>query len=331
MFKTRFTQQIGIEYPIICGAMYPCSNPELVAAVSEAGGIGIVQPLSLTYVHGYSFREGLKYIKKLTKKPFGINIIVEQSSRIYEQKAKEWVEIGLEEGCRFFITALGNPTWVVNKVKANNGFVYHDVTERKWALKAIDNGVDGLICVNNRAGGHAGAKSPEEMILELRDLGLPLICAGGVGSDHEFLNAIHLGYDGVQMGTRFIATLECAEKKSYKDAILNASEKDIVLTEKVTGIPLSVIRTPYVEAAGTKAGWLAKKLLQYRWTKRLVRLWYGLQSVRQFKKATLQGLSTRGYWQAGKSVENIHTIESAGAIVKRFEELLDKELTKVKE
>lgn len=304
--------------------MYPCSNPELIAAVSEAGGIGIVQPLSLTYVHGYSFRDGLRYIRSLTKKPFGINIIVEQSSRTYDEKSKEWVEIGLEEGCRFFITALGNPSWVVQNVKKHQGIIYHDVTERKWALKALENGVDGLICVNNRAGGHAGTKSPEELFHELNDLHMPLICAGGIGNEYECLRAIQMGYDGVQMGTRFIATKECAEKDSYKEAILKAEEKDIVLTEKVTGIPLSVIRTPYVEATGTKAGWLAKQLLKYRFTKRFVRLWYSLQAIRQFKKATLQGLSTKGYWQAGKSVETIHSIEPAGEIVKKFGELLTK-------
>lgn len=328
MFKTRFTEQANIQYPLICGAMYPCSNPELIASVSEAGGIGIVQPLSLTYVYGYSFREGLRYIKSLTRKPFGINIIVEQSSKLYEKKAQEWLEIGLEEGCRFFITALGNPFWVVKKVKQFDGYIYHDVTERKWALKALKHGVDGLICVNNRAGGHAGTKSKEVMFDELKDLNVPLICAGGIGSEDEFLQAIQLGYDGVQMGTRFIATTECQEKQSYKEAIVNAEEKDIVLTERVTGIPLSVIRTPYVDAIGTKAGWLAKKLLQYRFTKRLVRLWYSMRSIRQFKNTTLHGLSTKGYWQAGKSVENIHAIESAAAIVKKFASVLPETIDK---
>jgi nitronate monooxygenase len=83
----------------------------------------------------------------------------------------------LEEGCRFFVTALGNPRWIVDRVKPLGGIVYHDVTERKWAQKAIDGGVDGLICVNNRAGGHAGKLSPEELYSTLVDLGKPLVCA----------------------------------------------------------------------------------------------------------------------------------------------------------
>ena len=184
--KTKFTEQAKVEYPIICGAMYPCSNPELVAAVSEAGGLGIVQPISMAYVHGYEFKEGLRKLRALTSKPYGMNIIVEKSSQIYENRMREWVDIALEEAAAFFITALGNPAWVVEKVKAAGGFVYHDVTERKWALKALEHKVDGLICVNNRAGGHAGKLSPQQLWDDLHDLGVPLICAGGVGLGRRF-------------------------------------------------------------------------------------------------------------------------------------------------
>ncbi len=315
---TLFTRRAGIRYPIICGAMYPCSNPELVAAVSESGGLGIVQPLSLTYVHGYEMREGLKYIKSLTDKPFGMNIIVEKSSEVYEKRMQEAVDIALEEGCRFFITALGNPAWVVEKVKKHGGVIYHDATERKWALKALQYGVDGIICVNNRAGGHAGTRSPEELFEEMYDLGVPLICAGGVGKPEDFVKALKIGYAGVQMGTRFIATKECSEKSEYKEAIIQAGEKDIVLTERVTGIPLSVIKTPYVEKIGTKSGAGARFLLRNRFTKKYMRLWYAWKAIKNLKKISLSGYSTKDYWQAGKSVEGIHKIESVKEIITEF-------------
>lgn len=316
--KTKFTEQAKVEYPIICGAMYPCSNPELVAAVSEAGGLGIVQPLSLVYVHGYDFKEGLNYIRRLTSKPFGMNVIVEKSSKIYEKRMQEWVDIALAQGCRFFITALGNPRWVVDKVKSAGGVVYHDVTERKWALKALDQHVDGLICVNNRAGGHAGKLTPEELWRDLHDLGVPLICAGGIGEATDFKKALDLGYAGVQMGTRFIATYECAEKENYKQAIVQAEEKDIILTERVTGIPLSVIKTPYVESIGTKVGPISRWLLQNRWTKSWMRMWYALTSGRRFKHITLEGGSSKDYWQAGKSVRGISAIKHAKDVINQF-------------
>jgi nitronate monooxygenase len=318
--NTPFTQQAGIEYPIICGAMYPCSNPELVAAVSEAGGLGIVQPVSLVYVHGYDFLQGLRKIRSLTRKPYGVNILVEKSSKLYEKRMAHYVDIALEDGCRFFITALGNPRWVVEKVHAVGGIVYHDVTERKWALKALEQGIDGLICVNNRAGGHAGTLSPQQMIEDLKDLGVPLICAGGIGDGNGFVQALKLGYAGIQMGTRFIATYECLEKNNYKQAIVDAQENDIVLTERVTGIPLSVIRTPYVEAIGTKVSPFERWLLQNRWTKAWMRMWYAIRSGRRFKQITLEGGSSKDYWQAGKSVQGIRSIEHAGDIVKTFVE-----------
>src|ERR1017187_9282660 len=160
--KTVFTEAAGIEVPLICGPMYPCSNPELVAAVSEAGGIGVVQPMSLTYVHRHEYREGLRLIRRLTSKPIGFNALIEASSKLYFERMVKWVDISLEEGVRFFITSLGNPKWVCEKVHAAGGVVYHDATERKWARKGLDGGVDGLIAVNNRAGGHAGGLSPRE-------------------------------------------------------------------------------------------------------------------------------------------------------------------------
>ena len=153
--ETAFTKHVGIEVPLICGAMYPCSNPELIAAVSEAGGIGVIQPISMRFVHGHDLREGIRLMRRTTDKPLGFNAIVEKSSDVYLERMKRWVDIALEEGVRFFVTALGNPDWVVEKVHAVGGVVYHDVTERKWAEKALEHGVDGLICVNGRAGGHA--------------------------------------------------------------------------------------------------------------------------------------------------------------------------------
>lgn len=319
--ETRFTKQVGIKYPIICGAMYPCSNPELVAAVSEAGGIGIIQPLSLAYVHGHDFREGIKKIRSLTKNPYGLNIIVEQSSAAYEKRMRGYLEIALEEGCRFFITALGNPKWVVDLVKKHQGIVYHDVVEKKWAIKALDAGVDGLICVNNRAGGHAGILSPEDLFKETESFGVPLIASGGIGDENDFKKALEIGYDGIQMGTRFIATVECQEKANYKEAICKAEEKDIVLTERVTGIPLSVINTPYVQQIGLKVGPIARWLLQHRSTKPWMRTWYGLTAIRDFKRISLHGGTSKDYWQAGKSVQNIHKIETVKDIIQRFSQI----------
>ncbi|HJR36352.1 MAG TPA: nitronate monooxygenase [Gemmatimonadales bacterium] len=318
LLQTALTRDAGIEVPMICGAMYPCSNPELVAAVSDAGGIGIVQPISLTYVHGHEFREGLRLIRRLTPRPFGMNALIEASSRRYHEQMVEWVGIALEEGVRFFITSLGNPRWVCERVHAAGGRVYHDVTERKWGQKGLDAGVDGLIAVNRRAGGHAGPRSAEALIEELGGLGLPLVCAGGVGDAPDFVAALGLGYAGVQMGTRFIATPECRASAAYKQAIVEADADDIVLSERITGVPVAVINTPFIRRMGLRAGPLARWMLRGRRTKHWMRTLYALKSIWQLKRSSLDETGARDYWQAGKSVEGIHAIEPAGEIVRRF-------------
>ena len=315
---TALTRDARVAVPLIGGAMFPCSNPELVAAVSEAGGIGIVQPLSMEYVHRRLLRDGLRLIRRLTQKPIGMNELIEQSSNLYLERMRRYVDIALEEGVTFFITSLGKPRWVVDRVALVRGVVYHDVTERKWAFKALDSGVRGLIAVNSRAGGHAGPKSAEQLMAELGDLDVPLVCAGGIGEAAEFVAALRMGYAGVQLGTRFIATTECTAHRDYKRAIVESDEDDIVLTERVTGVPLAVIRTPYVERVGTKAGPLARWLLRHRRTKHLMRTIYALRSAWRLKRSHFAGESSRDYWQAGRSVRGITSIEPAGEIVRRF-------------
>jgi nitronate monooxygenase len=321
--QTAFMRDTGVQVPLICGPMYPCSNPELVAAVSDAGGLGVVQPISLTYVHGHEFRAGLKYIRSLTDKPIGFNALIEASNKTYLERMRGWIDVALEEGVRFFITSLGNPKWVCERVHAVGGVVYHDVTERKWAEKGIAGGVDGLIAVNARAGGHAGSRSPEALFEELAPLGKPIVSAGGVGTAAEFARTLRLGYAAVQMGTRFIATPECKASAAYKQAILDAGEDDIVLTERLTGVPVAVLRNAYVERLGTKAGPLARWLLKGRRTKHWLRTWYALNSVRRLKKSLLTDDTSTEYWQAGKSVAGIHELKPAGEIVKEFAAALD--------
>ncbi len=319
LLDTAFVRQVGIKYPIIGGAMYPCSNPELVAAVSRAGGVGVVQPISLTYAHGHDFRTGLQHILALSGgKPIGMNLLIEKGSKIYLERNRQWLHTALEEGVRFFITALGDPRWVVDIAHAHGAVVYHDVTERKWAEKAVAGGVDGLICVNNRAGGHAGTETPVDLLLGLRDLDVPLVCAGGIGSPASFAAALEMGYDAVQLGTRFIASDECTAHADYKQAILQAGEDDIVQTRKMTGVPVAIINTESVARRGTEPGRLAEQLLAADQTKHWARLFYSLRSVWELKRSLKEGSAYKDYFQAGKSVQDIDSIESVATIVDQF-------------
>ena len=226
-------------------------------------------------MHGHDFREGLRLIRRLTTKPIGMNALIEQSSKSYHERMQRWIDVALEEGVRFFVTSLGNPRWVVDRVKPLGGVVYHDVTERKWAEKGRDAGVHGLVAVNDRAGGHAGPRSAEQLFDELSGFGLPLLCAGGIGNERDFVRAIALGYAGAQLGTRFIATPECRASEAYKRAIVAADERDVVLTERLTGVPVAVLDTPSVRRLGLKAGPLARFMLRGRRTKHWMRTIYG--------------------------------------------------------
>jgi nitronate monooxygenase len=314
MIDTPLTRHAHVDVPLICGAMYPCSNPELVAAVSEAGGLGIVQPISLTFVHKYEFRAGLRRIRELTAKPIGMNALIEKSSKAYMDRMCTWVDVALEEGVRFFVTSLGNPRWVTEKAHAVGGVVYHDVTEAKWAAKAVEGGVDGLIAVNRRAGGHAGARTAEALLEELRPFGLPVVAAGGVGDAAGFAAMLRLGYAGVQMGTRFIATPECTASEAYKRALVAAHEDDVVLSERITGVPVAVLQTPYIRRMGLQANAFEKWMLRGPRTKHWMRTWFTLQAGWNLRRSAYDEKAE--FWQAGRSVSAIDGIVPAGDVVR---------------
>ena len=176
--------------------------------------------------------------------------------------------------------------------------------------------------MNNRAGGHAGDLSPQALLEDIASLGKPLVCAGGIGTPDEFAAAISMGYAGAQLGTRFIATTECTVHTDYKQAIVSASEQDIVLSEKISGVPVSVINTPYIESVGTRAGAFAKWMLRGRKTKHWMRTFYSLQSIWKLKRASLQGMEYKDIFQAGKSVAGINQVRSATDIVAEYAQAL---------
>jgi nitronate monooxygenase len=314
MIDTPFTRHARVEVPLICGPMYPCSNPELVAAVSEAGGLGVVQPVSMTFVHKIGYRAGLRRIRERTSRPIGMNALIEKSSRRYMDRMREWVDVSLEEGVRFFVTSLGNPRWVVEKAHAAGGVVYHDVTEAKWAAKAVEGGVDGLIAVNRRAGGHAGPRAAEALLDELRPFGLPVVGAGGVGDAAGFAAMLAMGYAGVQMGTRFIATVECNASEAYKRALVAATEDDVVLSERITGVPVAVLNTPFIRRMGLTANAFERWMLRGRRTKHWMRTWFAVQAALNLRRSAYDEKAE--FWQAGRSVAAIHSVVPAGDIVR---------------
>jgi len=313
----QFLKDTGAEVPIICGPMYPGSNPELVAAVSEAGGMGVVQPVALTAIYGHDFREGLQLIKKLTNKPFGVNFtIFGGANKKFHELMKEWMEISIEEGVKFFLTSLGKPNEVVKIAKQHDIKVYHDVPNKKVALAMRDAGVDGLNCINWRGGGQTGIQSAEKFMEELHDIGIPLICAGGIGNATDFQKALDMGYAGAQLGTRFLATHECIITDTYKQAIVNSTEADIVWTNKIAGNNSSVIKTPDIMKGGLRTGPIISYMLTKKRWKNYARSYLSSRGLKKYSEATFDDKVE--YWQAGKGVGNITSVESVAEVMKEF-------------
>lgn len=332
---TRVTEMLGIDYPIICGAMYPCSNPELVMAVSKAGAIGVAQPLSFEFVHGWDVREAFRWIRDTSGKPFGVNIMVRSLKPSHHERMMRYTRVALEEGCTFFVTSLGDPRWVVDAVRQYEGVrIFHKVINLRHAQKALEAGVDGIILVNDRAGGHLGTKDAAELLQEFRaaypDRDIPVVLAGGVGCEEEFRQGLELGYDAILMGTRFIATKECNTPDEYKHALEQASEHDVVLTKAVDGEDLAVLNTDIVKQRGLKQPLLVRimracvaiapkplKPFFYNLAKNaaLNHIQTGFEELAEGAK---RGDSTKDYYQAGRSVGSFDTIESVDQIIGRF-------------
>ncbi len=313
----QFLADTGTKIPIVCGPMYPGSNPELVAAVSKAGGLGVVQPVALTSLYGHDFREGLQLIKQLTDRPFGVNFtIFGGANKKYHEQMQDWMQISIEEGVKFFLTSLGKPDAVVKTAKEHGIVVYHDVPNKKVALAMRDSGVDGLNCINWRGGGQTGIQAAEQFMEELHDIDIPLICAGGIGNAQDFKQALKLGYAGVQLGTRFLATNECMITDSYKQAIVDSSEQDIVWTNKIAGNNSSVIKTDDIMKGGLQTGPVINYMLRKPKLKKYARMWLMSKGIRNYSKTAFS--DDVKFWQAGKGLGNIKSVESVADVMQEF-------------
>jgi nitronate monooxygenase len=285
----RFLQHANVKARIIFGAMYPCSSPRYVAHCCNAGALGEIQPVSFTKVHNTSIEEAIKIIRSITNQPFAMNALLEVKHAGHSKLLQEWCATAINAGCRFFITALGDPKPFVEFARAHDARVYHKVTNLRHAEKALAANVDGLIATNNRAGGHLGEHSMEELYKMLSPTGLPLVCAGGIGDENDFVHALKTGYEAVLIGTRGIASLESEVSTEYKEELIRATAKDITTTIHFTGTPLSVINTAIIEQIK--------------------------QNPDTFPKPSLTNI-----FQAGKSVDGIKNLLSVNEIVRRFEE-----------
>ncbi|MFV9550832.1 NAD(P)H-dependent flavin oxidoreductase [Algibacter sp. PT7-4] len=311
---TKLTQLLNIKYPIIQAPMFLVSN---VSMVNEAmcGGIAGCIP-ALNYRTLDELRTALRELKAVKPEggSFGFNLIVNKSNVKY----KGQLEVICEEGCDFIITSLGSPEETINQAHKAGIKVFCDVTDLKFAKKVEGLGADAIIAVNNEAGGHRGNVSPEALIKELSThCNIPVISAGGVGCKTDIDNMLSYGAEGVSVGSPFIASTEAAVTEEYKQACVDYGAKDIVMTERISGTPCTVINTPYVQKIGTKQTWLESVLNKNRKLKKWVKMIRFSIGMKATEKAATKA-TYKTVWVAGPSIEHTKKILPTKEIINRL-------------
>lgn len=240
MFSNRVTQLFGIQYPVIQAGMVWCAGWELASAVSKAGALGLIGSGSM---YPAILKEHVQKCKKATDKPFGVNIPL-----LYPD-IKEHINIVIEEGVKIVFTSAGNPKAWTAHLKECGITVVHVVSSVKFAQKAEEAGVDAVVAEGFEAGGHNGREETTTLCLVpmvKEAVSIPVMAAGGIANGAAMLAAFALGADGVQVGTRFVASEESSGHLNFKQKVVDSKEGDTVLTMKQLA-PVRLIKNSFYD------------------------------------------------------------------------------------
>ena len=305
MFNS-ITQLLGIRYPIIQAGMVWASGWKLASAVSNAGGLGLLGAGSM---YPEVLREHIQKCKKATNRPFGVNVPL-----LYPDIDK-LMEIIVEEKVSIVFTAAGNPKLWTEHLKSHACTVVHVVSSVKFALKAQDCGVDAIVAEGFEAGGHNGREETTTMTLiplVKKAIQIPLIAAGGICSGESMLAAMALGAEGVQVGSRFVATPEASSHSNFKEEILKAEQGATILTLKEL-TPVRMMKNPFY--------------------KKIQNLYQNGASIEELssalgrgraKKGMFEGDLSEGELEIGQVAAQINSIKPAAEVVQEFIEIYNK-------
>jgi nitronate monooxygenase len=293
---------LNIDYPIIVAPMFLVSNTKMIIAALEFGAT-VAFP-ALNYRSEDDLRNAIKEIKAASNKPFGVNLIVNQSNPKYKAQLKILADMKVD----YIITSLGSPEETIKTCKPLGIKVFCDVINVEMAKKVEGLGADAVIAVNNKAGGHCGNQPAAKLIDDIKAVcTIPIISAGGIGTPAQLKEALAMGVAGVSIGTIFLACTEAEIGKDYRQALIDYGEKDIVLTTKISGSHLTVINTPYVQSIGTKATFLERMMNRYKFLKKYIKFIIFLKGMKMVKDSTFKG-SYKTVWCAGPAIEHIKSI-----------------------
>jgi len=314
MIKPTLTSLLNINRPLIMAPMFLVSNTKMVIEGMKSGVAGCIPALNYRTLE--ELRASVIELRaaKVAGGSFGYNLIVNKSNIKY----KDQLAVLCEEKVDFIITSLGSPEETIKQAHKVGIKVFCDVTDLAFAKKVESLGADALIAVNNLAGGHRGNLDPEKLIKEL-DLNttLPVISAGGVSTKKELEKMLSYGAVGVSVGSPFIASFESGVSREYKQACVDYGAKDIVLTEKISGTPCTVINTPYVKKVGTKQTWLEQTLNKNKTLKKWVKMIRYMIGSNAVTKAATE-VTYKTVWVAGPTIENTTEISAVSKIVDKL-------------
>ncbi|MCR8849213.1 nitronate monooxygenase family protein [Rossellomorea sp. SC111] len=238
-WKTRVTELLNIQYPIIQGGLAHLAYAELAAAVSNAGGLGQITAMSLD--NPEQLRQEIKKVRSLTDQPFGVNFAIGQHGRPFS----EYVDIAIQEKVPVISVTGGNPTPLFQQIEGENMVKLVLVASKRQAMKAEELGADAVMVVGQEGGGHLGKDDIGTFVLIPRvedAVSIPVIASGGIGDGRGLMAALSFGAEGVEMGTRFIATKECVHASDvYKRALIEGDESGTVVIKRSLGAPARAI------------------------------------------------------------------------------------------
>lgn len=297
-FSNRITQLFGIDYPIIQAGMIWASGWRLASAVSNAGGLGIIGSGSM---YPDVLQEHIRKCKSATSRPFGVNVPL-----LYPDIDKH-IQIILDEGVKIVFTSAGNPKTWSNVLKEKGVTVVHVVSSSKFALKAEEAGCDAVVAEGFEAGGHNGREETTTMVLipaVAEAVKIPVIAAGGIANGRQMLAAMVMGAEGVQMGSRFVASEEASSHIEFKKMVIDLKEGDTVLTMKQL-TPVRLIKNKFYQQV-QEAEWKGATPDELK----------TLLGRARAKKGMFEGNMEEGELEIGQVGALLHSILPAGEIVK---------------
>jgi NADH:quinone reductase (non-electrogenic) len=244
-WQTKITSMLNIDYPIIQGGLAHLAYSELAAAVSNAGGLGQITAMSLE--NPELLRNEIQKVKIKTSKPFGVNFAIGQHGRPFEK----FLDVAIEEQVPVITMTGGNPAPLFKQLDGVNTKKLVLVAAKRQAQKAEELGADAVMVVGHEGGGHLGKNDIGTFVLipQVVDaVNIPVIASGGIGDGRGLMAALSLGAEGIEMGTRFIATTECVHaSESYKQKLVESTENDTVVIKRTLGAPARAILNPWTE------------------------------------------------------------------------------------